>query len=166
MPTAPSSGAKERRGGEETARPMEENRRGGGDRRRFASHPMSTPGPKASPRLASRREFTKARTVWSCILGANGDEWAWRGSVVEGGGGVSPHQLCLLWRLSAAVGSFAHTHSPFPPCSHCSPDIASYAKKPSASFIPPPGGRRSVSERGFTDYADIPIGCQDGTRQQ
>lgn len=58
--------------------------------------------------------------------------------------GVSPHQLCLLWRLSAAVGSFAHTHSPFPPRSHCSPDIASYAKKPSASFIPPPpeaGGR-------------------------
>lgn len=90
-----------------------------------------------------------------------------RGSVVEGGG-VSPHQLCLLWRLIAAVGSFALTHSPFPPRSHCSPDIASYAKKPSASFIPPPpppGGRRSVSERGFTDYADISIGCQDGTRQ-
>lgn len=61
MATAPSSGAKERRGGEETARPMEENRRGGGDRRRFASHPMSTPGPKAA-RLASRREFTKTRT--------------------------------------------------------------------------------------------------------
>lgn len=49
---------------------------------------MSTPGPKAA-RLASRRKFTKTRTVWSCILGANGDEGAGRGSVV-GGGGVLP----------------------------------------------------------------------------
>lgn len=55
-----------------------------------------------------------------------------------GGGGVSLDQLCLLWRLSAAVGSFAHTHSPFPTCSHCSPDIASYAETPSTRFIPPP----------------------------
>lgn len=36
------------RRGSETARPIEENHRGGGDRRQFASHPTATSVPKAS----------------------------------------------------------------------------------------------------------------------
>lgn len=45
-----------------------------------------------------------------------------------------PHQLCLLWKLTAAVGSFSRILSC--PLSLCSPDIASYAEKPPNRLFP------------------------------
>lgn len=74
---------------------------------------------------------TSSSTCVGCYVVLSEAVAGWR----DGRRAGSPHQLCLLWKLAAAVGSFTLAFS-LPLDSLCSPHIASYVEKPSDSFSP------------------------------